>query len=657
MFKKINLRVKLIAMFLLVGLLPVCVVGIMSLNRSRATVETMIFDRLDSISELKKSEVEKWFKNMQSAVLGMAINPFVVESLELFDKSYTGSNNTGLKAHLVDMKNYFPQYIKERGYDDLKLISTDGDVVYSVSKESDFGTNLKTGPYKDSPIAAAFKSAMNGGSGFGEYALYAPSGNTPACFVAAVVRKNNKIIGVFALELTLGEVDAMMQSRIGLGKMGETVLVGSDFKMRSTSHSDPVNRSIEASFKGTVQNNGIDNESVREALAGRSGKMEGTGYMGDKVIWVYKPVDILGEKWAVLAKVSSNEIFESVNNLNMYIWVLVSISALLITLVGVLTAGSIAGPISEVIKGLTAGSEQVAAAAGQITQSSQEIAQGASEQASSLEETTSSMEEMTSMVIQNADNSRKVNIMMRESKKTIDDAQASVEKMVKTIADITDDSVESSKIVKTVEDIAFQVNLLALNASVEAARAGEAGKGFAVIAEEIRNLARRSADSAKYTGELIAKSQKNVETGSKITEDVKNILVKISEVAAKTGGLAAEVAAASEEQARGLEQVNSAVADMDTVTQRNSSGAEETASASEELASQTLELNELVAKLAAVAGETVDKKVFADKPLHLREHVLEAKAALKKTVVKAKKSALTPEQIIPMEEDKDLKNF
>jgi methyl-accepting chemotaxis protein len=657
MFKKINLRVKLIAMFLLVGLLPVCVVGIMSLNRSRATVETMIFDRLDSISDLKKSEVEKWFKSSQGTVLGMAINPFVVESLELFDKSYTGSNNTGLKARLVDIKNYFPQYIKERGFDDLKLIGMDGDVVYSVTKESDFGTNLKTGPYKDSPLAAAFNSAMNGGSGFGEYALYAPSGNTPACFVAAVVRKNNKIIGVFALKLTLAEIDAMMQSRIGMGKMGETVLVGPDFKMRSTSHSDPVNHSIEASFKGNVQNNGIDNESVREALAGKSGKMEGTGYVGDKVIWVYKPVEILGEKWAVLAKVLSNEIFEPVNNLNMFIWVLVSISALLITLAGVLTAGSIAGPISEVIKGLTAGSEQVAAAAGQITQSSQEIAQGASEQAASLEETTSSMEEITSMVIQNADNSRQVNIMMRESKKTIDDAQASVEKMVKTIADITDDSVESSKIVKTVEDIAFQVNLLALNASVEAARAGEAGKGFAVIAEEVRNLARRSADSAKYTGELIAKSQKNVETGSKITEDVKNILAKISEVAAKTGGLAAEVAAASEEQTRGLEQVNSAVADMDTVTQRNSSGAEETASASEELASQTLELNELVAKLAAVAGETVDKKVFADKPLHAMQHAPGAKALLKKAVVKIKKPALTPEQIIPMEEDKDLKNF
>ena len=273
-------------------------------------------------------------------------------------------------------------------------------------------------------------------------------------------------------------------------------------------------------------------------------------------------------------------------------------------LIGVILAvfitRSTTGSISKVIDGLTSGAEQVTAASGQVASASQQLAQGASEQASSLEETSASMEEMSSMTKQNADNASQANGTAQATARMAEHGVESMNRMQDAIKRITNTAAEASKIVKTIDEIAFQTNLLALNAAVEAARAGEAGKGFAVVAEDVRNLARRSAEAAKNTADLIEGAQKNADAGVQVSAEVAKNLTGIKENVGKVATLIAEIAVASKEQSQGIEQVSTAVSEMDKVVQQNAANAEESASAAEELSSQAEEVNGMVEELNAI---------------------------------------------------------
>lgn len=263
---------------------------------------------------------------------------------------------------------------------------------------------------------------------------------------------------------------------------------------------------------------------------------------------------------------------------------------------------SITGPIFRVVHGLTMGAEQLAAGSGQVSRSSQHLADGASEQASSLEESSASLEEMSAMTRQNAENSNKASMLMVEAAALVSAAVQAMKGMSNAIDTIKASSAETAKIVKTIDEIAFQTNLLALNAAVEAARAGEAGSGFAVVAEEVRTLARRSAEAAKSTADLIEGSQQNADAGVSVAADMAKHLQSVHDSSAKISRLIAEVATASKEQAQGLSQINIAISEMDKVVQQNAATAEESAGAAEELSVQAQELDGMIAELIAVVG-------------------------------------------------------
>ncbi len=273
-------------------------------------------------------------------------------------------------------------------------------------------------------------------------------------------------------------------------------------------------------------------------------------------------------------------------------------------LLSILITRSVTRPINKVIRKLTEGSEQVFDAASQVAQTSQSTAEGASKQASSLEETSASLEEMASMTRQNAENAGMANTTADQAREAADRGITSMQRMNDAIRKIKESSDQTAKILKTIDEIAFQTNLLALNAAVEAARAGEAGKGFAVVAEEVRSLARRSAEAAKDTASLIEGAQRNSEQGVAASLEVTEILEHIADKARKVTQLVSEVSAATKEQAQGIAHVNTAVSQMDKVIQSNAAGSEEAASAGEELSAQAEELNKMVAELVvAVSGE------------------------------------------------------
>jgi len=253
-------------------------------------------------------------------------------------------------------------------------------------------------------------------------------------------------------------------------------------------------------------------------------------------------------------------------------------------------AGNLNYTIGEIVKAASS----VKSASSQIASGAQSLAEGANEQASSLEEVSSSLEEMSSMTKLNADNANQGKALVASAAESLGEADAAMKRMAGAISHIKTASENTSKILRTIDDIAFQTNLLALNAAVEAARAGEAGKGFAVVAEEVRNLATRSAEASKNTADMIEESVKSAEEGVQITEDVAKYLTLTIERAGKVGGIIAEIAASSNEQALGIEQVNTAVAQMNHVTQENAANSEESASAAEQLNSQAEELANLV---------------------------------------------------------------
>jgi len=277
-----------------------------------------------------------------------------------------------------------------------------------------------------------------------------------------------------------------------------------------------------------------------------------------------------------------------------------SIGLVLGVLLAYFLTRSITRPIKEVAGILAAGAEQTSAAASQVSSASQSLAEGASEQAASLEETSSSLEEMSSMTKRNAETATRVKELGSQARQAGDVGVSDMNEMTAAMNAIQSSSADIAKIIKTIDEIAFQTNILALNAAVEAARAGEAGMGFAVVADEVRSLAQRCAQAAKETSAKIEDAVQKSAHGAAISVKVSRSLEEIVTKARQVDELAGEVATASQEQRQGIEQVNTAVAQMDKVTQTNAASAEESASAAEELNAQADALKEVVADLLQV---------------------------------------------------------
>ena len=498
-------------------------------------------------------------------------------------------------------------YLKKFGYYDIFLVEPkNGDIVYSVFKELDYTTSLLNGPYADTNFGRCFKAALDAGRQgkadavvLVDYQRYFPSYEAPAGFIASPIMDGGKLLGVAMFQMPIDQLNEIMGERAGMGKTGETYLVGPDKLMRSDSYLDPKHHTVKSSFADPSKG-AVDTEAVRDALTGKTGEKIISDYNGNPVLSSFMPLKVGEFTWALVVEIDESEAFAPVTTIK-YMMAIVALAGIVgIVLVGLVIGRSIGKPINSVVTGLNEGADQVAAAAGQVSSSSQTLAEGASEQAASLEETASSIEEMSSMTRQNAQNAGQADSLMKEAQQVVAETSRYMDELKASIEKIDSASGEMAKIIKSIDEIAFQTNLLALNAAVEAARAGEAGAGFAVVADEVRNLAMRAAEAAGSTGELIEGNIGNIKLGTELVGTTGEAFSRVAEAAAKAAELVAEIAVASDEQAQGIEQINKAAGEMDKVTQHVAANAEESAAAAEELSAQAETMKGMVVDLAVM---------------------------------------------------------
>ena len=356
--KDLKMKPKLLSTYLLAGLIPLGIIAVLSLQKATDGMMRLSFNQLESVQSIKKSQVGTFFGERIGDVQVLADNPYTKMAIAELDQANEAAKARGLSGSgLFQDPDYkrtyelynptFKYYMETYGYYDVFLICpNEGDVFYTVTQEADFGTVLSR---ENTHLAKLWKEAIRTGQPvLSDMEPYSPSAGAPAMFVACPIVDNGETIGVLVLQISNDAINAIMQERSGMGQTGETYLVGSDKLMRSDSFLDPSGHSVAASFKGTVQANGVDTEAATNALAGQSDSKVITDYNGNPVLSAYSPMDLPGGiRWAILAEIDLAEVEAPIAAIrNSIIWIGVVI-AVVVGLLAFWLAIGIANPIAK----------------------------------------------------------------------------------------------------------------------------------------------------------------------------------------------------------------------------------------------------------------------------------------------------------------------
>jgi methyl-accepting chemotaxis protein len=625
---KMNLRNRFLFPMLLLIILGMGTSTVVSYFKAKNALEGELVSQIEQVTDATLKVIDVWIKDQTLNVSNWSRQKMY---MTVMNDSFIGkAARKSANAELAKLKGDYEYY------EDISIANRAGVLISGSNEKTLNKINVKDRAY--------FKAAMEGKASVSEVVKSKATGN-PVFTIAAPIKVKDQVEGVLFAIVDLNSFARDFVDPIKVGETGYAYVY--DKRGLVIVHPDKSN---------ILKLNMNDFDFGKKMLSQSSGHID-YEYKGVHKLVVYETIPRLG--WTLGISAVTAELLAPVKSLGYWNLGVALVVLLLAAIVIFLLVRSIVKPINRIVTGLRQGSEQVAAGADEVSSSSQSLAEGAGEQAASIEETSSSMEEMSSMTKQNAGNARQADGLMKDVGDLGNQANGSMEQLTISMADISKASEETSKIIKTIDEIAFQTNLLALNAAVEAARAGEAGAGFAVVADEVRNLAMRAAEAAKNTAELIEGTVKKVQDGSGLVNRTSEAFTQLNRSSIKVGELVSEIAAASDEQAQGIEQINRAVSEMDKVVQQVAANAEESASASEEMSAQSLEMKTMVNELSTlVSGE---KDTIEEKPPSTAAH--RARPAERpahsegRKLLPPKATEPDPTKVLPLDDDEDFKDF
>ena len=651
---KMTVKKQLIIALLLVGIIPIIVVSILSFTSTNNAMTKKSYESLTSARDSKAHQITDYFNKAIGDITIMAKSANVTgltkelvrvhKELKVKGNENFPVGNPKVKEATAPFEEFYHDYMDAYGYYDVFVIcEKHGHVMYSASKESDYGANVGSGSLKDSGLGEVWEKVKElKRPVYVDMKPYAPSNGAPAMFLGTPIYDKGAFVSVLVFQVSDKSINEIMQFREGYGKSQEDYLVGQDMLMRSDSFLDPKNHSLKASFANPSLGS-VNTKAVINALKGQANTEVVLDYNNNKVLSSYTNVKIGKDlEWAILSEIDQAEVDEPVNALLRNTLIISGIFLILILAVAFFLANFISKPIINAVSSITAGSEQVVAASNQIASSATMLSESASNQAASVEEVSASIEETSSTVEQNSNNAREADILSTDASKSAQEGYEYIKNLLLAMEEITGSSKEIANIIKTIDEIAFQTNLLALNAAVEAARAGEHGLGFAVVADEVRNLAGRSASAAKETAVIIENSLTQVQKGNSIASETNKAFEEILDKVKKSGNLVGEIALASKEQTEGMMQISKAISQIDQVTQTVASTSEESAAAAEELNAQAVNMSTTVRDIGSLVGYQANNTQVLEKRSKNRQKV------------KNNPKNNDPKEIMPLSEDDTL---
>ncbi|AZR72193.1 hypothetical protein BBF96_01540 [Anoxybacter fermentans] len=654
MFKKVSIRVRLIIFLLLFGIIPLLISNYLAYNTMQETLKSQIFSRLIAVRELKKNLILQYFNQQMENVLSEAGNSEIIKHMDRVRSIYEVSGLENKETFDIYAKLYggpIENFVNSHGYYNLFMVSLDGTILYSVKSENLFGENILKGNLKNNPLTEIFQKARNGKMAITDLTFFTPSQKL-AIFLANPIYKDEKLIGVLVVQLTIDKLNEILNEASGLGETEETYLVGSDNLMRSDS------RFADESTALKVK---IETRAAEMISVGKEGTEIIIGPYGKKVLSSFSPIQILDLKWGIVSEIQEKEAFGSITTLRKQLLFLIAIIILATLLIGFVVSNYfyqpinklnqiasemakynfdltfedirrkdefkellnsfkiMAGNIGQLIKqtkttlenvaksssNIVEISSQTTEASNQLTEVIQGIAERTSVQSNSTELGLQNIKELETKFQEIVAGFDRILELSESSNSLAMEGLEVINKLIKKNQDTLSFIIKNHDIIESLQkksenigqitalitSIAEQTNLLALNAAIESARAGEAGYGFSVVAEEIRELAQKSAEAAQDITSLIKTIQDEIRLVVENVNKSRGIVDEQSQVVKETENYFKNIA---NENNQVLEKIKS-IADIVQIIKANNqevlSHMEKVYSMAEEVAASTEEVS------------------------------------------------------------------